>query len=289
MEIDLSLLPAPEIVESLSYEAILAERKARLIALMPDDQQAAMTATLALESEPITKLLEENAYRELLLRQQINDAARALMLAYATGGNLDNIAINQRVARLDGESDVAFRARVQLSPEAYSVAGPRLAYMFHARAASAAVRDVLPVRSSPGGVTVHVLAEPSALHPNGVPSAALLAGVEAALSADDVRPLNDDVIAQAATVITYTIVARLRCHAGPDIEAVRAAAAAQAAAYAESCFALGAEVALSGIDAALHRPGVIRATIDSPAAGIVPNPTQAARCTAVQVTVEAGV
>ncbi|NUV25651.1 hypothetical protein MS6204_04603 [Escherichia coli] len=48
-----------------------------------------MIRTLELESEPATKLLQENAYRELLLRQRINEAAQAVMVAYAMGGDLD--------------------------------------------------------------------------------------------------------------------------------------------------------------------------------------------------------
>ncbi len=36
--IDLSQLPAPDFVEALDYEAILAERKATLISLFPADQ-----------------------------------------------------------------------------------------------------------------------------------------------------------------------------------------------------------------------------------------------------------
>ncbi len=43
-----------------------------------------MARTLALE-EPIVKLLQENAYREVILRQRVNDAAKAVMLAYSTG------------------------------------------------------------------------------------------------------------------------------------------------------------------------------------------------------------
>ena len=95
------------------------------------------------------------------------------MLAYATGGNLDNIAVNQRVLRLAGESDADFRARVQLSPEAYSVAGPRLAYMFHAKSASPEVRDVNPVRTSPGGFTMAGF-EQGILGAQGGPLAAIL-------------------------------------------------------------------------------------------------------------------
>ena len=98
--IDLSQLPAPDVVEVLDYEILLAERKATLVSLYPEDQQAAIARTLTLESEPIVKLLEENAYREVILRQRVNEAAQAVMLAYATGADLDNIAATFSVERL---------------------------------------------------------------------------------------------------------------------------------------------------------------------------------------------
>jgi phage-related baseplate assembly protein len=53
------------VVEALDYESLLAERKATLISLYPEEQQPAIASTLVLESEPIVKILEENAYREL--------------------------------------------------------------------------------------------------------------------------------------------------------------------------------------------------------------------------------
>lgn len=98
--IDLSQLPAPSVVETIDFETLLAERKASLIALYPDDEKAAITATLALESEPITKLLQENAYREMVLRQRVNEAAKAVMLAYAEREDLDQIGANYKVSRL---------------------------------------------------------------------------------------------------------------------------------------------------------------------------------------------
>ena len=55
--IDLSQVPAPAVIEELNFETLLAERKAELIAAMPADMQADITATLALESEPLTILL----------------------------------------------------------------------------------------------------------------------------------------------------------------------------------------------------------------------------------------
>ncbi|EHP4010353.1 baseplate assembly protein, partial [Salmonella enterica] len=89
--VDLSLLPVPDVVEELDYETILAERIATLISLYPEDQQETVARTLALESEPVVKLLQENAYREVIWRQRVNEAARAVMLAYAIDSDLDNI------------------------------------------------------------------------------------------------------------------------------------------------------------------------------------------------------
>ncbi|TKU63785.1 baseplate assembly protein, partial [Citrobacter sp. wls715] len=54
--IDLSRLPPPQIVDVPDFEALLAERKASFVALHPADEQEAVMRTLALESEPVTKL-----------------------------------------------------------------------------------------------------------------------------------------------------------------------------------------------------------------------------------------
>lgn len=98
--IDLSQLPAPQIVDVPDFETLLAERKAAFVALYPLDEQDAVRRTLALESEPVTKLLQESTYREILLRQRINEAAQAAMVAYAIGGDLDQLAANYNVKRL---------------------------------------------------------------------------------------------------------------------------------------------------------------------------------------------
>ena len=98
--IDLSQLPAPDVVETLDFEAILAERKATLISLYPEDEQDAVARTLTLESDPLVKYLEENAYREVILRQRINEAAKAGMVAYAIKNDLDQLAANNNVERL---------------------------------------------------------------------------------------------------------------------------------------------------------------------------------------------
>lgn len=170
--IDLSQLPAPQIVDVPDFETLLAERKAEFVALHPKDEQEAVMRTLELESEPVTKLLQENAYRELLLRQRINEAAQAVMVAYAIGSDLDQLAANYNVKRLTVtpadndavppvaavmESDEALRLRVPAAFEGLSVAGPTAAYEFHARSADGRVADASATSPAPAEVVLTVL------------------------------------------------------------------------------------------------------------------------------------
>ena len=74
---DLTQLPAPTVVEAMDFETILASHRADLIA-----RYQAAAEVIGLESEPLAKLLEAHALRELIYRQRVNDAARAYLLAY---------------------------------------------------------------------------------------------------------------------------------------------------------------------------------------------------------------
>ncbi|QCR38003.1 baseplate assembly protein [Nissabacter sp. SGAir0207] len=294
--IDLSQLPAPDVVEALDYETLLAERKATLISLYPADQQAAIARTLALESDPLVKLLQENAYRELILRQRINEAAQANMVAYATGADLDQLAANTGLARLIQtpadlttlpptaavmESDEDFRVRTAAAFEGLSVAGPTGAYEYHAKSADGRVADASAISPSPACVTVTLLAREG----NGETSADLLAVVTAALNDEDVRPVGDRVTVQSAQIVPYQIEAALYLYPGPEAEPIRAAAAAKLAAFITAQARLGRDIRRSALYAALHVEGVQRVELLQPVADVVLDKTQAAYCTAYQLTV----
>lgn len=151
--IDLSTVTAPQVVEALDFEAIFAQLKAELLARLPG-----VADVLELESEPLTKLLQVAAYREVLLRQRVNEAARSIMLAYAVGSDLDQIGANFDTARLPGESDARFRQRIQQAYNRLAAAGPANAYRQHALAVSADIADVDVFSEAAGRVTVTVLA-----------------------------------------------------------------------------------------------------------------------------------
>ncbi|WP_312948127.1 baseplate assembly protein [Superficieibacter sp.] len=293
--IDLNQLPAPDVVEELDFEIILAARKATLISLFPEDQQDAVARTLALESEPLTKFLEENAYREVLLRQRVNEAARASMLAYAQGNDLDVMAANNNTGRLTitpaddttlpptaavMESDTNLRLRAQQAFEGLSVAGPSGAYEYHGRSADGRVADISVVSPSPACVTITVLSREG----NGTASADLLAVVEKALNAEDVRPVGDRVTVQAAGIVNYQIDATLYFYPGPEAEPIRQAAEKKLSAYISSQHRLGRDIRQSAIYAALHVEGVQRVELTSPARDIVLDRHQASYCTRYTIT-----
>lgn len=296
--IDLSRLPPPEVVEPLDFETVLAERKARLLELTPAADRPALAATLALESEPLTKLLQENAYREFALRQRINEAARAVMLAWSRGADLDQLAANFHVQRflLDAgdpnavppvpptyESDDELRARVQLAFEGLSVAGPRMAYVFHALSADARVSDVSAVSPAPAEALITVLAREG----DGTAPQDLLDQVAAALNDENVRPVADRVTVQSASIVPYTIDATLHLYPGPEAEPIVAEAEARLAAYISAQRRIGRDIRRSAVYAVLHVEGVQRVELVEPAEDVVIDTSEAAWCTGTTLTLGA--
>lgn len=294
--IDLSQLPAPDIIETLDFEAILVERKATLISLFPAEEQDAVARVLALESEPLTKFMEENAYREVLLRQRVNEAARANMLAYAERGDLDVMAANNDTGRLEitpednstipptpavMESDTDLRLRAQQAFEGLSVAGPVGAYEYHGRSADGRVADISVVSPSPSCVTITVLSREG----DGTASPELLKVVDAALNAEDVRPVADRVTVQSAEIVTYEIGATLYVYPGPESEPIRQAADRKLASYISAQRRLGRDIRLSAIYAALHVEGVQRVELDAPLADLTLTKYQASHCIKYRITI----
>jgi phage-related baseplate assembly protein len=321
--IDLSQIPAPNVVEALDFDSIFNDMRDQLIALDPSLAEA-----LSLESEPMVKQLQLSAYRELLLRQRVNEAARANMLAYAMESDLENLGALLGVGRLvtdpgdpdatppidpTYEGDEEYRLRIQLSLNGLSTAGPERAYVYHALSADGRVLDAtadaprfsraavdpsimsqLPPNSivlqvdydaglpepMPGDVVINVLSRLG----NGTPAADLVEAVNAALSAEDIRPLTDHVHTRGASIKEYAVEAELFTFPGPDTTVVLNTAEENANAYVEESKRLGRSVTLSGLYAALHVSGVQRVNIISPAADVECTDAEAAHCTGISLT-----
>ncbi len=284
--VDLSRLPAPPVVEVIDFEVILAE-------MLADLRERDSTFDALVESDPAFKILEVAALRETIIRQRVNDAARGVMLAYAEAGDLDQLGALVGVARLvldEGspergiaatmETDEDFRRRIQLAPEGFSVAGPEGAYTFHALSADSRVLDASATSPSPGEVVVSILSRVG----DGAAAQELIDIVGTKLASDDVRPLTDHVTVQSAGIVSYAVQAVIYTFAGPDASVVMAEAKARLQRYVSTSHRMGRDVTRSGLYAALHAEGVQRVVLNSPAADVVVDRTNATYCTGINVT-----
>lgn len=108
---------------------------------------------------------------------------------------VDNIAylksvenITESTGGTDIESDENYKERIFLAPETFSVAGPKLAYVYHTKSVSSEIIDVAVVSDEPGVVKIYPL-----LSGGTMPGEELLQSINNKLSASDVRPLTDKV------------------------------------------------------------------------------------------------
>ncbi|WLH08325.1 baseplate J/gp47 family protein [Pseudomonas lurida] len=286
--VDLSELPAPDVLEPLDFEEAYAERLSVFRGFMGDNWSA------PLESDPVVKLLEVSAYVGIGDRARVNDAAKALLLAHAIGSDLDQLGANVNTPRLViqaedlravppvekiTEGNDAYRERIQLAYEGLTTAGPRNSYKLHARNASALVADASAESPSPACVTVTVLG----LEGDGAVGHELLAVVARALNDENVRPLGDRLTVQSAQVLPYRIDAVLHMKGpGPESAVALAEAERRLAAWVNPRKRLGVEVARSAVDAQLHVPGVSRVELID-WQDIAPTQAQAAFCTGYSV------
>ena len=285
--IDLSGLPAPDILTPIDYENLLATIKADLISRDPT-----LADALNLESEPLTKLLETVAYFDMLKTNQVNQTAKAMLLAYATGTTLDHLASAVNVSRLlikQGnpnavppippvyESDEAFRRRIQLEPERAS-AGSEGAYMFWALSSDGDVRDISVVTATAGVVTVYVQS-----HSELVASDILKEKVRQAVDNPNRKPFTDQVRIASGQPFGFDVQAELTLYPGPDKDVVMATARAELDKYLEKVRYLGYDVTISGLHHALHQAGVQRVKLLAPLTDINLPKGKYANCTGVML------
>ncbi len=243
--INLALLPPLTIVEQVDYDALTVAyaQQAKI-----DDHSPA---------NPSYRIALAGAYRDMLLRQDANEQAKGVMLAYAKAAQLDHIGVTyykhpdgSPVVRLTGEKDDDYRLRLRQSTEGLSVAGPEGAYKFHCRSASPLVKDVEVTSPAPVEVNCYILSYDG----SGEPTDELLATVATYLQPR--RPFTDYVKVLPASVIEYQVEASLIVKQGPDPALVRQAAENAITRYVELKRQLGAKVGVSSIHAALTVEGV---------------------------------
>ncbi|WP_336288352.1 baseplate assembly protein [Bartonella sp. CB60] len=194
----LSNFPPPAVIQELSYEEIRANAIAHLKRLQPD--------YIALESDPAIKVIEALCYREFLLRTRINNAARANLLSYASGTDLDHLGDWHGVKRLDDEEDERYRTRIHLFRQGSSSGGTSPRYRFYALSASNRARDAVAYRRGKSPI-VHVAIFDDNI--DGSADQALLDLVSAYLNAPDIIMTNDVLNVHSAVRETVNIIANV--------------------------------------------------------------------------------
>ena len=272
--IDLSKLPAPDVIEKLDYEILLSD-------YINDFKTRNPNYATLLESDPAIILMQVIAYRELLLRNRINEAAKANMLAYATGSDLDNLAAFYGVERLIDETDDRLKERTGLALEGFSTAGPVGSYIFHALSASSEVKSVSATSSNPGEVLVAILSNIG----DGTASTELIDAVTAKLNEDDIRPLTDQVSVVGATIVSYNVEAIITVYSGPSSSVIETQANKALNNFINERHAVGKVASLSGIYDALHVDGVKKVELTSPTTDVAANDTEAPYCSNITISV----
>lgn len=152
MTLNLSSLPDPAIIETLSFQTIFN-------ALRTDFSTRFSEYTALVESDPAIKLLEVAAQREVILRQRVNDAFKATLLAFAAGADLDQLAAFYGLTRLSDENDATLRERTINRIQGSSTAGGAAWYRYQALTANNGVRDARVTSPAAGEVQVALLSK----------------------------------------------------------------------------------------------------------------------------------
>jgi phage-related baseplate assembly protein len=213
------------------------------------------------------------------------------------------------------ETDTIFRARIKLAFEAFSTAGPEGAYVFHALELDG-VRDIADAAvyseedDATYSDTLHadaysmgLIAAPFTGRDEGDPVLApeilivalptvaygaadqeLLDRVFTACTAEDVRPLGDNVRVEAATITNYDIAVTLYYAPGSDASAMAAAATARLEAYAADRRRIGLSIQREVIGGRAAVDNSVTVDVTSPVADIEPGSKGAGQVGTVTVT-----
>ena len=268
--IDLTTIAPPDVVEELDFETIYQELLADFRRLYPE-------WTASLESDPVVKLLELAAYREMLLRARINDAAQSNLLAFAAGGDLDQLAAFYGVVRQNDELDDRLRLRVQFQIAALAGNGTSERYRAKAMEASDAVVDAAVLQPAAGSVDV-------ALWISSGPSVDdVLSAVRAAFAADDARTLGVPLTVRQAQAKPISVAATIYREATAPIDLAQRLAANLPQALTDYA-QLGRDVPRSWLLARLHVAGVSRIELSAPAGDVSMAPDEYATAGTMVIT-----
>lgn len=283
--IEINQLPVMQVLENISSDSIISQRMSQLVAFWSanDPPNAAQYDVGTTEFDPLRINQENGAYFEVMLRDRVNQAAKAVTLAFATGSDLD--AIGSRypsgMPRLTNESDDAYRTRIWLSSNTFTQNGVYENYIFFALTAAATagtpLRDA-QATATPGSpnVTVVIMADGDDIVSNGdgtftnaptaTPTDAQISTVYSYIVAPGMarKGLTDIVNVRAPKIVEVDYRIRVQLLPGWDKESTMVQLWKAFADLMASQRWLGYSHTLAAVDAALKRSGVFNVLIDSP-------------------------
>lgn len=298
--VDFTQLPVPNLIQELDYERILNERKEKFISLYESSEQEAWRNILNRESDPVVKILQENAYLELFYKNKCNADARSLLLAYAEGSDLDHLALteyglirliitpadNSVVPPLPAisESDERLKERCLLQFDGMNTAGSSNAYKFFTLSSDGRV-DGIKVYSHIDTPYLLDIIISQVDSQTGESTQELIDIVQHALDPEHVRPVCDRPIVKSSIAAPYQISARLFVGKNAEDSLLLEAANIRIANYIQKARKNGQSIRLSALYAALHIDGINRVIIDAPAADIEIDTYHHPHCTATNITI----
>lgn len=264
--INLAELPFPPVVEALSFEQVLAQARTKFVefweALRLEYPSLPPYSVDMLDSDPAIIVLQAFAFREVIARARVNDAAKALMLATAVGDDLQHFAADFGLVRAQVrpatedapavmETEESLRERRRLAPDGYAAGGPGEAYEFHARTVAPELKGALAVKGEGNRVDLVLLG----LDGDGAVSSEIIARVHQRLSPRNLRPLTDALYVRSAAIIHQKIRVRGALASGPDRELIRTRTIAGIQKYASERHGIGRPLFVDGIIAGGRKDG----------------------------------
>lgn len=187
----------------------------------------------------------------------------------------------------EDEEDDRYRERIILAPEAFSNAGSRGAYRYHALAVHQSILDVAVHGPDEGQPDGHIALFP--LTTTGLPSEDLLQRVKSQISGEKLRPLCDTVGAFMPIEVPFQIKAYMTFFDTADRASAMSAAQAAAEAFAaERRAGLGRDLVREQLTTLLQVNGVYRADLELPSALRELQGNEWANCNSIQL-IDAGV
>ena len=279
---NLTNLPDPHAIEELNFQTILNE-------LLADFKLRNPSYTNTGLGDPVYTQSHVSTVREEQIRERVNAAVRACMVSHAVGSDLDNLAANFGVFRLEVqtadpsadppkpqilETDDKLRERMILAWEQLAPGSPGW-YKNHVLKADQDVFDVITKPgTTPGTVEIWVQSYSNA----GVPPDSVIDAVEDYMYANDQnnpnnnrRMLNDTISVHKVRPVIYNITADLTIAPGPLASDIETLVRQQVVKFCDESRRIGRSIPLSAIYAVLNQNYVESVNLIAPSTNVVLN------------------